>query len=272
MEGYLGSNRRVMSNCWIGLWGLLLLSTCFSCGDETRPTDVTAVPESFVFFDIGANTQLTDSLRSTLQNKLGKDSISGRNVLNLDINYAGFLREHFPDLEILNRELNGTAGIRIEHDTVTLTYRHMQKQNTPFDFVELIFDGDTRKPLVIRIRSDREEADILETLRQRYQEPRTILWAGGSSRAYYWEKNGDVLILSVTKNPVGKSVFEISMYYVNSIEAMVKREKKGLKQEKQKEESAVKDAFSQRFLLPKMLMSLYAPGCASPISVDLPLT
>ena len=254
MERYLGSNRRIMRKCLIGLWGLLLLITCFSCGKADRPPDVSAVPESFTFFDIGANTQLTDGLRSTLQSKLGNDSVSGRNVLNLEIHYRGFLRDHFPDLEALNRQLNGSAGIRVEHDTVTLMYRHMQKQITPFDFVELIFDDHTRKPLVIRIQTVREEADILETLKRRYQEPRTLTWADGGSRAHYWEKNGDVLILSVTPNPVGKPVFEISMYYVNSIKALLKREREGREQELQEEESAVKDAFSWRLGLPPVSM------------------
>jgi hypothetical protein len=246
------------------------LSTCFSCGDKSRPLDVSAVPESFTFFDIGANTRLTDSLRSTLESKLGNDSISGRNVLNLEINYSGFLREHFPGLETLNRQLNGSAGIRVEHDTVMLMYRHMQKQNTPFDYVELIFDDDTRKPLVIRIRSGREEADILETLKRRYQEPRTILWAEGGARAYYWEKNGDILILSVTPNPVGRPVFEISMYYVNSIKALVKREMEGRTQERQEEESAVKDAFSQWFLHPPVFRPPHALRHASPRPGDMP--
>lgn len=246
MERYLGSNRRVIWRCWNGLLGLLLLIASFSCGRADHPPDASALPESFTFFDIGANTQLTDGLRSTLQGKLGNDSVSGRNVLNLEINYKGFLRDHFPHLATLNRQLNGSAGIRVEHDTVTLMYRHMQKQITPFDFVEIIFDDQTRKPLVIRIRTGREEAEILETLTRRYQEPRTLTWADGGSQAYYWEMNGDVLILSVTPNPVGKPVFEISMYYVNSIKALLKREKDGRKQKLQEEESAVKDAFSWR--------------------------
>ena len=246
MEGYLDSNRRVMWRCWVGLWSVFFAAVCFSCGDGAGPPGGAALPESFTFFDIGANTRLTDALRSALQGRLGSDSISGRNVINLEINARGFLAEHFPELEALNRRLNGTAGIRVEHDTVTLAYRHMQKQNTPFDFVELIFDDVTRKPLVIRIRSGREEANILETLKQRYDEPRTLFWADGVARAHFWEKNGDVLILSVTPNPVGRPVYEISMYYVNSIEALLKREREGRKQERQEEKSVVKDAFSRK--------------------------
>jgi hypothetical protein len=235
---------------WVRRLGVILLglacwAVLLSCGDETQPPSSTDIPESFTFFDIGANTRFTDRLRSTLRDKLGRDSISGRNVLNLAINYNGFLEAHFPAIASLNRRLNGSANIRVEHDTVTLMYRHMKRQNTPFDFVELIFDGQTRKPLVIRIRSDREEGDILETLQRRYQSPRSITWGDGGSHAYYWEKNGDLLILSVTPNPVGRPVYHISMYYLNSIRALIQREKEAGMEERQEEESAVKDAFSR---------------------------
>jgi len=226
---------------------VLLLGVWFSCGQETRPPDSPEVPESFTFFDIGANTRLTDNLRSDLKGKLGNDSISGRNVLNLEINYRGFLREYFPDLDTVNRELNGSAGIRVEHNTVTLMYRHMSRQTTPFDFVELIFDADTRKPLVIRIRSGTDETDILETLKGRYGEPRNMAWGDRGARAYSWSKSKDVLILSAAPNAVGRREFSISMYYINSIEAMVKREKAARRQERQGEENVVKDAFSGVF-------------------------
>lgn len=233
-----------------GVLSLLVWMIFLSCGKEAGAPDASAVPESFTFFEIGANTRLTDRLRADLQSKLGNAAISGRNVLNLEIHYNNFLREHFPELEILNRRLNGTAGMRIEHDTMTLMYRHMSRLITPFEFVELIFDELTRKPLVIRIRSGREDADILETLKRPYGNPRTIVWAEGNSHAYYWEKNNDVLILSITPNPVGKPVYEISMVYVNSIEALLKREREGQKEERKEEESAVKDAFSQRAVHP----------------------
>ncbi len=242
--------RRNTLKYWIGFWGILLAAACVSCGDKAVPPQASAVPESFTFFEIGANTELTDALRAALENKLGDDSISGRNVLNLEINYNGFLREHFPTLEILNRRLNGTAGMRVEHDTVTLMYRHMPRENTPFDFVELVFDAHTRKPLVIRIHAGTGDADILEILKRRYQEPRSVLWGQGDAKAYYWERNNDVLILSVTPNPVGKPVYEISMMYVNSIAALLKREGQGQKQERREEKGAVKDAFSQNVPYP----------------------
>lgn len=242
MKGYLGADQPIFWKCWIGVAALLLSAAVVSCGKESTPPDVPDVPESFAFFEIGANTRLTDGLQSTLRGKLGNDSISGRNVLNLEINFSGFLREHFPTLESLNRRLNGSGGIRIEHDTVTLMYRHMQKLPIPFDDVELVFDGVTRKPLVIRIRSARQDADILETLTGQYQEPRTIRWGEGS-QAYSWEKNGDILILSVTPNPVGRPVYTIGMYYVNSITAMLNREQAGGGRE---EDGAVKDAFSRK--------------------------
>lgn len=241
MKGYPGAYRPVIWKCSIGVAALLMAAVIVSCGKEAPLPDAPEVPESFAFFEIGANTRLTDGLRSTLRGKLGNDSISGRDVLNLEINTSGFLREHFPVLESLNRRLNGSGGIRIEHDTVTLMYRHMQKLPIPFDYVELVFDNVTRKPLVFRIRSGRQDAAILDTLTGQYQEPRTIP-LGEGTQAYYWEKNGDVLILSVTPNPVGKPVVEIGMYYVNSITAMLKREQTGGGREGG---GAVKDAFSR---------------------------
>ena len=244
MNGYPGVKRPDVRKWWIGITIWVVAVVCLSCGKESPPPEGPELPESFSFFEIGANTRLTDALRSTLRGKLGNDGISGRNVLNLELSYSGFLRGHFPGLEALNRDLNGPGGMRVEHDITTLTYRHMEKLPTPFDYVEVVFDAVTRKPLLIRIRTGRENVDLLDTLTRQYQEPRTIQ-RGEPSQVHSWEKNGDVLILSVRPNPVGRPIQEIGMYYVNGIRALLARERAEGGSGRPREDG-IQDAFSRR--------------------------
>ncbi len=80
-----------------------------SCGDnqETgKPRPAPAHSNSFTFFDIGKNTIVSGNVREGLNKTLGDDSIERRSILDLEINYEGFLKEYFADLDKLNKKLN----------------------------------------------------------------------------------------------------------------------------------------------------------------------
>lgn len=234
--------RGLRQSLWVGMlltFALVLLS----CGEKSVEK-TPAGPESFTFFGVGANTVLTDGLRRDLEKTLGNGGVSSRNTIDMEINYPGFLSEHFPTLAVLNRRLNSSAGIRVEHDATRLTYRYLQNRETPFDYVELLFSDATGRPLLVNIRSDREGPDIIDTLRQNYGEPRSIDWGGEINRSLVWEKQGDVLIFSVQTNQFDAPVYRIDIFYVDQLEALVEREEKEQMKRTREKEKAIDKAFS----------------------------
>ena len=187
-----------MARLWIVfIVSALLLLT--SCGENQEPADQSSPPPdtaSFTFFDLGQATKLTPGVRDELSSKLGPDAIAGRNILDLEINYHGFLKEYFPQLEALNQNLNSPTGERVEHNTVKLMYRYAQKKNALFDRVELVFSDYTKTPLLFKISFKADEANIVETLREKYGPPEVIDWKQENGKSMFWKKDGDFLIVS----------------------------------------------------------------------------
>jgi len=138
-----------------------LFQFVLSCGDGGEPADRPTPrpgPESFTFFDIGRNSMFSDRIRVGLTDRLGNDAIERRSIVDLEINYKGFLRDHLPELDALNRQLNHPPGERVEHDVIRLMYRYARTRNSPFDYVELVFDGQSHRPLVFLMRFKVDEA------------------------------------------------------------------------------------------------------------------
>jgi hypothetical protein len=133
---------------------LLSFSFLISCGDNRESAEAlpqTVKPESFAFFELGTNTKLTEDIRKDLGKKLGRDAIERRSILDLNTNYAGFIRKYLPKINELNRKINSPPGERVEHNTVKLMYRYAQRINVPFDYVELVFSEFTKTPLLFKI-------------------------------------------------------------------------------------------------------------------------
>ena len=109
------------------LFSLLFFSILISCGDNQesgKTIPVTAKPESFTFFELGTNTQLTEQIRQQLGDKLGNEAIERRGILNLNTIYEGFIEKNLPQINELNRKINFPPGERFEHNTVKLMYRY----------------------------------------------------------------------------------------------------------------------------------------------------
>jgi hypothetical protein len=89
-----------------------------ACSEKEPPENraASSTPESFTFFELGSNSVLSKAVRKDLAARLGRDAIEHRSVLDLEINYPGFLKAHFPDLDQLNQELNSPPRERIEHN------------------------------------------------------------------------------------------------------------------------------------------------------------
>jgi len=225
-------NRKVQifAGITFGLIVLAILIGVFVGSEKQTATSaigsVQKTTEGFTFFDLGADSQLTDSVRDRLQEKLGSDAIAKRNVLDLTVNYKGFLSRYVKELYELNKRLNFPPGERIEHNTVKMMYRHAQKKKVPFEYVELIFSNYTKKPLLFKISSPKEGAFIVETIKQKYGRPRVIEWDKEEKRSLYWEKNESVLIISIGKDRYGDPEYHTVIYYVPNIEELLLQEHK----------------------------------------------
>ena len=222
----------------------ILLSV--SCGDKEETGPPRPVPEhsdSFTFFDIRKNTIITGKVREGLNNTLGDDAIERRNILDLEINYKGFLKDYFADLDKLNKKLNSPLGERVEHNTVKLMYRYMQNKNVSFDYVELVYSEYTQRPVLIKIHLKKDELNIIETLKQKYGAPETINWGRKTSKSLYWKENNDLLILSFVPDQFGNPKCQIVIYFKNALEKLLKDEQKEKAKTRKERAKSGKTAF-----------------------------
>jgi hypothetical protein len=218
-----------------------------ACGDSRPPDDSAApaavLPESFTFFDLGINSRLNEDVRRELGNKLGPDAIEHRSIMDLEINYKGFLKNNFPGLNELNRKLNFPPRERVEHNTVKLMYRYALKKNVPFDYVELVFSNYTRAPLLFRINFREDDTAIVKTLEAKYGQPQVISWQEENGQSMYWRKNGDFLIVSLVPDQFGNPTYQIVIYFVKHLEQLVATEQKERKENSRERTQSGKTAF-----------------------------
>jgi hypothetical protein len=211
------------------VWAICLLMPLFSsCGEQRESAtdqNIQVQPDSFTFFDLGANSRLSQKVRDSLDQRLGDAAIAHRGIMDLEINYDGFLKQYFSVLDELNRDLNFPPGERIEHTIVTLMYRYARKKNAPFDYVELVFSNYSRLPLLFRIDFKKNETNIVQTLKSKYGEPRLIDWKANDGRSLYWEKNNDFLIVSLVPDQFGNPEYQIRFFFVNNLKALLESER-----------------------------------------------
>ena len=226
---------------------IVLIPVLLSCSDSREPDDSTApaavMPESFTFFDLGINSRLNKKVRQELGNKLGRDAIEQRSIMDLEINYKGFLNDYFPDLNELNQRLNFPPGERVEHNTVKLMYRYAQKKNVPFEYVELVFSNYTKAPILFRINFREDEAGIIKTLETKYGQPQVVSWQEENGQSMYWMKNGDFLIISLVPDQFGNPTYQIVIYFVKNLEQLIATEKGERKEKSLERTQSGKKAF-----------------------------
>lgn len=226
---------------------ILLIPVLIACSDSQEPDDSTApvvvMPESFTFFDLGINSRLDKKIRQELGNKLGRDAIEQRSIMDLEINYPGFLKQYFPDLNELNQKLNFPPGERVEHNTVKLMYRYATKENVPFDYVELVFSNYTKTPILFRINLRDDEAGIIKTLESRYGQPQVVSWKEESGKSIYWIKSSDFLIVSQVPDQFGNPRYQIVIYFVKNLEQLIAAETKERQEKSLKRTQSGKTAF-----------------------------
>jgi len=229
--------------------GLVLLTSLlmilFKSTDKTTPGSSSAVSDTtvrgFAFLDLHADSILTDQARDRLMEILGSEAVENYTVLDLEMPYPGFLEKYFPDLSELNKQLNFRGGrrTRIEHNTTKLIYRY----SPSIHYVELFFSNYTQKPLLFRIKAKRDGRDYLATLQQKYGEPREILWQDQKGKFLFWNRDKDVLILSLFADQYGQPQFEIMICHVGNIENLLAAEKEESSQYKPEKTEAGRKLF-----------------------------
>jgi hypothetical protein len=228
------------------LFSLLIISILISCGEDRESAQTapgTANLESFTFFELGTNTKLTDNIRKDLGEKLGRDAIERRSILDLNTNYAGFIKKYLPNINELNRKINFPPGERVEHNTVKLMYRYAQRKNTPFDYVELVFSEYTKTPLLIKINFQIDETGIVETLKTKYGPPQVIDWKEENGKSMVWRKNMDLLLVSEVPDQFGRHGYQIVIYFVQNLNRLIEIEKNELKKREQQRAKSAERAF-----------------------------
>ena len=228
------------------LFSLLSFSILISCGDNREPAETvpaTVNPESFTFFELGTNTKLTEHVRKDLGKKIGRDAIERRSTLDLDTNYEGFIKKHLPKINELNRKLNFPPGERVEHNTVKLMYRYAQRENAPFDYVELVFSEYTKTPLLFKINFQKDETGIVETLKTKYGPPQVIDWKEENGKSMVWRKNMDLLLVSLVPDQFGHHGYQIVIYFVQNLKQLIEIEKNELKKIEEQRAKSGKTAF-----------------------------
>jgi len=224
----------------------ILILLGMSCGDKKEtepPRPASDHSESFTFFDIGKNTIISGEVKEGLNKILGDDAIEPKNIIDLEINYKGFLKEYFADLDKLNKKLNSPLGERVEHNTVKLMYRYLQNKNVSFDYVEIVYSEFTRKPVLIKVHFKKDGSKTIETLKQKYGTPEVINWGGENSKSLYWKKNNDVLILSFVPDQFGKPECQINIYFKNALEKLLEAEQKEKEKTRRERTKSGKTAF-----------------------------
>ena len=228
---------------------VLVLILFVALVDFGKKTEITAThsaqtsPEGFTFFNLGVDSELTDNIRDELRIKLGSDAVEKWTTLDLGINYKGFVQNHFQTLDQLNQRLNFPPGERVEHNIINLRYRYAQRKQVPFKSVELIFSNYTQKPLLFKISSKKEGSFIIDTIRTKHGEPKTINWEQDEGRSLYWEKDKSILVISISKDRYGDPEYHTVIYFVPNIEALLSKEEKVSRQREEEIKKKGKTAF-----------------------------
>ncbi len=212
---------------------MLLTVACGEDPDTTAPPQQTNASSSFTFFYIGKDTPIKARQRRSLEKILGDTAVERRGIVNLEMNYKTFLKDHFPDLDRMNRQLNSEIGLRVKHPIVRLMYRYAKQKGLPYDLVEIIYSEETSRPLLIRLQFKTGDTDALKALEKKYGPPRNIALGREQASTQVWQKQGDYLFHSVVPKRGGKVEYRIAIYFTAAIEALIQSEQSGLGTEKQ---------------------------------------
>jgi len=204
-------------SCIFGLafWG---------CGkQENEPVQVSRVPESFQFMNIGANTIIDSEVRNRLRANLGSDAGDRNSTIDMELKYDGFLKAYYPDLANLNQRLNVNDVVRKEYPATKLAFRNTQRRSALFDYVELIFDHTSGCPLLIKMIAKKEISELIEAIKDKYGPPKRIALLDGKSWSLSWRKNNDVFVIARIIGRNNQAQYHMMIVYTNRLEQLLAR-------------------------------------------------
>jgi hypothetical protein len=224
---------KVLGRLFVGLFGLMSIALAGCSSEEPPLSQDTLPPEGFAFFDVGEKTQFSDALRERLKKSLGPVAVENRNIIDLEVNWKGFLKQNFPELHRLNLRLNTPLGERVEHNTIKLMYRYARNNDLPFDYVEFVFSKPSGRPLYIHIYSHKDITDVFRTIEDKFGEPKRINLPQETGRSIYWVDKKNVLLATIAPVRRGGQLYRLMIYFHDNIETLVSMEEKE-RQEKEK--------------------------------------
>lgn len=222
--------RIVIKNRPVFAFGILLLFFFLlaACGKKetqgTGPGSQEMFPESFTFFNVTANTLLNDATRMELEKAFGSHAATRRTPLDLEIHQRGMIARAFTELNALNAKINGVSNERVEHDTVLLTFRYPPKANKFFKYIKIWFSNKNQKPLLVEILTETGSRYLVDGIREKYGNPRTIPLESDKESLEYWVQSKDTLIASRTRDRFGTDIHHIKIYFVNNMETLALKE------------------------------------------------
>ena len=242
MANHTGRTRSAFRACL--LLQLLVLSAVYACTSEEKLETSQQSPSSgFTFFGVHQDTAFDKSLRERLVDTLSSDAVEYRSIINLEVVESGFLRQHFPLLDELNRRLNTPPGERIEYPTIRLMYRWAARKDLPFSYVELLFSDDMRKPLYIKIESILDIEDIFDTLQEKYGEPTLLKLDGGDANIRYWEDNRSVFLAAKLFRRNERPQYRMMIYFTDNLESFILAQEKKRRDQEEKKKQEGRSAF-----------------------------
>ena len=124
-----------------------------------------------------------------------------------------------------------------------IMFRYARKKSLPFDHVELLFSNYSQHPLLFRINFKKDEANIVQTLKSKYGNPRPIDWKNKGGQSMYWDKANDILIVSLVPDQFGNPEYQIRIFFVENIKAQLATESAEKEKRKSQRAKSGKTAF-----------------------------
>ena len=210
---------------------------------EPRLPPADSHTEGFTFFNVGAGTVFTESMRKALNERLGSGVVETRGTIDLKAGGPDFLKTHNPEIHRFHAQLNDSAGARVEHHITRLTYRYALKKNTPFFYVELVFSNHSDHPLYFRIRAKKEGADIIDEIRKKYGKPEEIPRSEAEEPVLRWRQGDDVFLIFQNRDRFGDPEFLLMTYFKKNIQELINIEEKERMQAEEARKQSIQKAF-----------------------------
>ena len=208
---------------------------------EAEPSESAAV--GFNFYGISRDTVLTRKLRQNLSAQLGYDAITHRAPIDLVVIDLAFTRTHLPRIHRAHLALNPAFGGRREHAVTRLTYRRAQQKGAPFQYIELVFDQDTGKPLYLVIDPADNDPSIFDTLQTKYGPPSATHASQEGDQASIWEKPNEILAGVSIRRRGGRIDRQLRFYFLDNIEHRVQQEHEAAEARRRQTDKASQRAF-----------------------------